>query len=89
MDKKYNIVGIIVSSIIIVYGIIFFFSISGYVTPEFNFNENIDLNIFKQTQAIATDIINVNNSIHKGLGVLISSVGFISFSYFIGNLKNK
>ena len=89
MSKKYNIFGIIVSIIIIVYGIIFFFNISGYAISDFQFNENIDLNMFKQMQYISADIVKINNTLHNGIGVLISSTGFILLSYCINNLTKE
>ena len=89
MSKKYDIIGIIISIIIIVYGIVFFIDIGGYVTLGESFDVDMTKNMLIQMQNINANIVKVNNSIHRGIGMLISSIGFISVSYFIYDFKKK
>jgi len=87
MLKKYNIIGIIISIAIIVFGIVFASNIGSYVIPESSSANDISINIFKQVQNTNANLIKLNNSIHIGLGTLISSIGFLSMSLFIKNDK--
>lgn len=87
MQKKYNIIGIIISIAIIVFGIVFASNIGSYVIPESSSANDISINIFKQVQNTNANLIKLNNSIHIGLGILISSIGFLSMSLFIKNNK--
>ena len=89
MNKKYNIIGIIISIIIIIYGIVFFIDVGGYITINEAFDTDMTKNMLIQMQNINANIVKVNNSIHRGIGTLISSIGFISLSYFISNFKKK
>lgn len=89
MNKIYNIIGIIVSCSIIIYGIIFFTDIGAYIISESAFGSDMNVNMLMQMQQINANVIKINNSIHRGLGILISAIGFVSTSYFINNLKNK
>lgn len=89
MSKKYNIIGIIISIIIIVYGIVFFMDTGSYIVSNSTFGTDMNANFLIQMQNINANIVKVNNSIHRGIGMLISSIGFISVSYFINDFKKK
>lgn len=89
MSKKYNIIGIIISIIIIIYGIVFFMDTSSYIVSNSTFGTDMNANFLMQMQQINANIIKVNNGIHKGIGTLISSIGFISVCYFINDFKKK
>lgn len=89
MSKRYNIIGIIISIIIIIYGIVFFMDTGSYIVSDSTFGTDMNANILMQMQQINANIIKVNNGIHRGIGMLISSIGFISVSYFIGDFKKK
>ena len=87
MQKKYNIIGIIISIAIIVFGIVFALNLGSYVTSESASKNDISIDIFKQVQNTNANLIKLNNSIHIGLGVLISSIGFLSMNFLIKNNK--
>ena len=87
MLKKYNIIGIIISIAIIVFGIVFALNLGSYVISESAFTNDISIDIFKQVQNTNANLIKLNNSIHIGLGVLISSIGFLSMNFLIKNNK--
>lgn len=87
MLKKYNIIGIIISIAIIVFGIVFALNLGSYVISESAFANDISIDIFKQVQNTNANLIKLNNSIHIGLGVLISSIGFLSMNFLIKNNK--
>lgn len=87
MQKKYNIIGIIISIAIIVFGIVFALNLGSYIISESASTNDISIDIFKQVQNTNANLIKLNNSIHIGLGTLISSIGFLSMSLFIKNNK--
>lgn len=89
MNKKYYIIGIIISVIIIIYGIVFFIDTDSYIISNYTFGIDTDTNILMQMQQINVNIIKINNSIHRGIGALISSIGIISVSYFAMSLKKN
>lgn len=88
MIKVVNFTGIIVGIIIVICGIIFLSSTDSYISINYTFTEDIDKNILMQLQQNNVNILKLNNSIHVGFWTLISSIGFLTFGYFINKCKN-